>query len=379
MGLPAFSTPVLTRLSARATTRLATVAAGLTVVLAVSLGAVVPAAQADNPPTPGAFTGYGFDQCNAPTQAAMDAWWRSSPFKAAGIYISGDSRACTAQPNLSPTWVAQQLATGWKLLPITLGPQASCTTRAKYLQQVRINPLSTGDYAAARTQGSQEAAKTVAAASALGITPGSTMYYDLEAFSITNVACRDSAMAFLSGWTLQLHAQGYVSGAYSSAASGIKVIDAGRAAPTRFTVPDQLWIADWNGVASSHTSYIPDDGWAGQRIHQYQGGHNETWGGVTINIDSNWVELGGVAVTRSAASCGSVKKLVRLAPGSRHKYAIKVLQCRLQVAGMYGGKVTGKYNKKTVAAVKTYRASVGYPVKRKDWTARAWRSLLARG
>ena len=30
------------------------------------------------------------------------------------------------------------------------------------------------------------------------------------------------------------------------------------------------------------------------RIHQYQGGHNETWNGVTFNIDSNF-EDGPVA------------------------------------------------------------------------------------
>ena len=60
--------------------------------------------------TPGDFTGYGFDQCLAPTQKAMNRWLRSSPFLAAGIYISGKSRACREQPNLTPTWVSTQLA-----------------------------------------------------------------------------------------------------------------------------------------------------------------------------------------------------------------------------------------------------------------------------
>ena len=27
-------------------------------------------------------------------------------------------------------------------------------------------------------------------------------------------------------------------------------------------------------------------------MKQYLGGHNETWGGVTINIDSNFIDLG---------------------------------------------------------------------------------------
>ena len=80
--------------------------------------------------TPGDFTGHGFDQCLAPTQSAMNTWWKKSPFSAVGIYISGDSRACRSQPNLSPTWVATQVARGWRLLPIALGPQASCQPRA---------------------------------------------------------------------------------------------------------------------------------------------------------------------------------------------------------------------------------------------------------
>ncbi|HYG94365.1 MAG TPA: glycoside hydrolase domain-containing protein, partial [Nocardioides sp.] len=79
-----------------------------------------------NPVTPGDFTGYGFDQCLAPTQQKMDAWLHHSPFLAVGIYISGNSRWCRDQPNLTPDWIRTQLRKGWRLLPITLGPQASC-------------------------------------------------------------------------------------------------------------------------------------------------------------------------------------------------------------------------------------------------------------
>ena len=60
-----------------------------------------------------------------------------------------------------------------------------------------------------------------------------------------------------------------------------------------FTLPDQIWIARWDGKANTSTSYIRDDGWLpGGRMKQYQGGHNETWGGVTINIDRNYLDLG---------------------------------------------------------------------------------------
>jgi hypothetical protein len=36
---------------------------------------------------------------------------------------------------------------------------------------------------------------------------------------------------------------------------------------------------------------VPASEWAShQRLHQYRGGHNETYGGVTINVDSNYVD-----------------------------------------------------------------------------------------
>ena len=165
-------------LAPRSPRRLLTVAGTALATLVAGLAFVSPA-RASTVVTPGDFTGYGFDQCVAPTQSAMDAWLTSSPFWAVGIYISGDSRACTDQPNLTPTWIDTQLANGWRLLPITLGPQASCTTRERYLHQVRINPSPAGSYAAARSQGRAEAAKTIRAAQALVISSGSTLWYDI--------------------------------------------------------------------------------------------------------------------------------------------------------------------------------------------------------
>src|SRR5215212_947297 len=146
--------------------------------------AVIPA-QASSVVTPGNFTGYGFDQCLAPSQGAMDAWLKNSPFLAVGIYISGDSRACRSQPNLSKTWVNTQLRNGWRLLPITLGPQASCSPRfPRYGNDETINPRpgANGQYGKARAQGRAEAVKAVAAAQALGIAPRSTLWYDIEGF-----------------------------------------------------------------------------------------------------------------------------------------------------------------------------------------------------
>src|SRR6476659_8837737 len=253
------------RATSRSSRRLMTrsVLAVLATVASLAATLVVAApADAGNRVTPGSFTGHGFDQCTAPTQRSMDAWLNASPYWAVGIYLPGASRGCLSQPNLTPAWVSTQLARGWRLLPITLGPQAWCTTRERYLHQVRINPSSSGSYATARQQGSAEASKTVAAAQKLGITAGSTLWYDIEAFSITKTDCRESALSFLSAWTDRLHALGYASGIYSSGASGIKMLDDARATrPGTYTMPDQLWVADWNGRAETASRYVRSDGW----------------------------------------------------------------------------------------------------------------------
>src|SRR4051794_9766559 len=307
---------------------------------------------AANRVTPGNFTGYGFDQCTAPTQKAMDAWLTSSPYWAVGIYISGDSRGCLRQPNLTPTWVSTQLAKGWRLLPITLGPQAACTTRERYLHQVRINPSSSGSYPTARQPGSAEASKTVAAARKPGISGPSTLWNDIEAFSITKTTCRESALSFLSAWTDRLHALGYVSGIYSSGASGIKMLDDARATrPGAYTMPDQLWIADWNGRADTASSYVRSDGWMPhRRMHQYRGGHNETYGGVTINIDNNWLDLGrGSTPGKEPVHCGGVPYNFTTYYSRRTGDTgalVKAAQCLLTGQKMYAGKINRVYGSK---------------------------------
>src|SRR3954470_22786 len=173
--------------------------AATTLAVAVGLTTAVPAGSAAtaNVATPGSFRGYGFDQCLAPTQRSMDAWLNHSPFLALGIYISGASRACREQPNLTPTWVTTQLAQGWRLLPITLGPQAPCNPAfPRYGNDPVISTKTnaSGAYQKAFDQGTAEASTTVAAAQALGIVPGSTLWYDLEGYSVTNTACRESSL-----------------------------------------------------------------------------------------------------------------------------------------------------------------------------------------
>ncbi|MCF6376166.1 DUF1906 domain-containing protein [Nocardioides KLBMP 9356] len=335
--------------------------------------------------TPGDFTGHGFDQCLAPTQAAMDAWWKKSPFSAVGIYISGDSRACRSQPNLSPTWVAAQVARGWRLLPIALGPQASCQPRfPRYEDDFTISPKPAGGYAAAAAQGTAEADKNAADAMAYGIGPGSTLWYDLEGFDLTNTACRESALAFTSAWVTRTKALGYVAGFYSSASSGIKMLDDARTQrPGQFALPDRIWIARWDGRADTSTTYIPEDGWRpGGRMKQYRGGHNETWGGVTINIDTNFIDLGAGSVPVPEGRCPGTRlgywKYPTLSPTSAQPTRVKVLQCLLTEQGTYSGPVNGSYDAATIAAARAWQAARKFTPS-DTFEKRHWTALLSAG
>jgi hypothetical protein len=361
--------------------------AALTTSVGSPLGTTAPTADSavSNPVTPGAFRGFGFDQCLAPSQAAMDTWLRQSPYLAVGIYISGASRACKVQPNLTRTWVATQLAVGWKLLAITLGPQAPCNPRfPRYGTDPVINndPGSDGRFAKARAQGVAEAQKTVTAAQALGLVPGSTMWYDLEGFDVTLNRCRNASLAFLSAWTRELHTLHYLSGVYSSAGSGIKMLDDVRvSAPTAYHLPDQIWIARWDGVADTSTSYIRADGWLpGGRMKQYLGGHDETWGGVTINVDRDWVSLGTPKAPAESHCNGVVVNLPDYpSTGTASDPArIKTLQCLLTEQHAYAGKISGVWNPATVTAVTAWQQKHALPV-RTWWGRRAWMTLLSAG
>jgi hypothetical protein len=212
----------------------------------------------------------------------MRAWRRSSPYRAIGVYIGGLNRACS-QPNLTSRWVEEQVEAGWHLIPTYVGLQAttsSCTSCAK------LNPSS------AVAQGVAAANDAVADAEAIGMGPGSPIYNDMESYTRTSSAT-SSTLAFLAAWTKRLHALGYQSGVYSSSASGISDL-ASRSGPG-YALPDHIWIANWNGRQDTDDPFVPDNMWSRhQRIHQYRGGHDETWGGVTINIDNNYLDGGTV-------------------------------------------------------------------------------------
>jgi hypothetical protein len=223
------------------------------------------------------FTGLAFDTCTAPTVAQLSAWL-ASPYRAVGIYIGGVNRSC-AQPQLTPSWVSSVTRMGYRLIPIFMGYQAPCTTRTNAVKMT---------VPSATSQGALQAREAVAAARSLNLLGGSAIYADMEHYNINDATCRTTVLRYLSAWTKQVHALGFLSGVYAHQNSGAVDLAAAYNSSS-YARPDALWIARWDNNSSlSGWPTVPNTFWAvGQRGKQYQGDHNETHGGVTLNIDSD--------------------------------------------------------------------------------------------
>ncbi|UUN30294.1 glycoside hydrolase domain-containing protein [Streptomyces sp. FIT100] len=321
-------------------------------------------------PQPGSYLGKGFDACTAPSQAAMDAWQTSSPYSAVGVYISGSFRGC-AQPNLTASWVTAQTANGWRLIPIDVGRQAPCTS---YSLKMSADP------ATARSQGVTAAAGAITAASNLGIPAGSAIYSDIEAYTST-ASCKAAVLSYLSGWTERLHSSGYLSGFYSSAASGIRDA-AGEYDNSAYTRVDHLFYAWWNGAADTDTgTYVPASQWSDhQRIHQYVGEVTESYGGYSINIDRDYLDV-GTGTTPPTPTCTGANldftAYTTVQSGSTGGL-VKAAQCLLKAAGHDPGTPDGVFGPDTTTAARNFQTGTGLTA---DGAVgpRTWTALLSRG
>lgn len=235
------------------------------------------------------FRGSAFDTCSAPSRKTMAAW-RTSPYQAVGVYISGRNRACT-QPELTASWVTDVSAMGWKLLPINMGSQAPCRDNKKKSRMAVRTAAETG---------TAEAAAAVLAAKNLGLLPGTPIYADIEPYNADRARCVRAVAVYLSAWTRELHRSGYLSGMYGTLGSGMTDA-ADRYASTAYARTDAVWVARWDRSPSlTGWANVPDDRWArSQRVKQYRGDHRETYGGVRLLIDSNSVDAPVATVART--------------------------------------------------------------------------------
>lgn len=241
----------------------------------------------------------GFDKCQAGSTAQMQIWWDNSPHHDTNIYMSGRNRACPNQPfTNNPAWIDAVSAQGWGLIPTIVGYQSPCTAST-------TSAKLSYDVAVAEQQGRGEADIAVADANSIGLTTGSVLYYDMERYdeTVSTPGCRTATVAFLKGWTERVHQLGYISGVYGSPTNAVGDW-IGMAPSSRM---DAVWLARWDNVMSVWTynapsPVVPTNVWNNhQRIKQWQAPHNETWGGVTFNIDGNIADgpVAGVPIPKN--------------------------------------------------------------------------------
>ena len=240
--------------------------------------------------------GQGFDKCEIPSLAQMQTWSEASPYQAVNLYIGGSSRAC-ANSVLSSSYLSLLYQQGWKFIPTWVGPQAPCTGYPSRMS---------GSVTEAYQQGMNQADLAVARLAALGLTDvdqtGSVVYYDIEPYG-TDTTCRAAVNAFMNGWVAQLHARGHLAGVYGSTLCNTSLSDFQYIT----NVPDVIWPARWyHNLGEGYYdptanvwnlgSCIPNTAWPNhQRIRQYEGDHDELWGGLILAIDSNAID-GVVAI-----------------------------------------------------------------------------------
>ncbi|MFD5435582.1 DUF1906 domain-containing protein [Kitasatospora sp. NPDC127067] len=228
------------------------------------------------------WSGPAFDACTAPSLDTLTTWRDASPYGAVGIYTSGSQRGCD-QPRLTAEWVRQARALGWRFLPVHVGLQAPCADPGR--KPKRIDP------AKAAEQGREEAEEAARALHTLGLAKGSPVYLDIEAYPMRDPACGQAVVDFTLGWTAALHDADYRSGFYSSLDSGIADLAAAARAGSS-PMPDALWYARWDDRADTDGSggLAPDLWSLHQRVHQYHGNVEETFGGATLTVDRNHVD-----------------------------------------------------------------------------------------
>ncbi|MFE9251994.1 glycoside hydrolase domain-containing protein [Streptomyces sp. NPDC007088] len=228
------------------------------------------------------FEGRAFDTCTAPPLSTMRGW-RDSGYGGVGVYFGGRGRACPSQPYLDAEWTRGVSALGWSVLPVYVGSQAPCVA-AENKQAVRIgaDPVA---------QGEREGRDAVRRAAEVGIGSRSPLYLDMEQYDHRDAQCAATTLSFVRAWNRAVRAEGYVSGFYSSADSGVAHMERARRAGVA-DLPEVMWFARWGGEGSvDREPSLAAGAWQPQRrVHQYRGNVRETHGGVTLNVDRNMVD-----------------------------------------------------------------------------------------
>ena len=232
----------------------------------------------------------GFDYCGTASTSTMSSWYSPSPFGSVGFYIGGITIAsvCPATvANHTNSWVSTVTAQGWNTVPIWDGLQSPCSGNSHRFAYG-------GGYSAGFTEG----ANAITIASGLGFLSGAVLWIDLEG---DNGTCHTDTNAFIQGWTNVLKAYGYKAGVYTSTYNGNSLA-------TNSPPPDEVWFAKWDNAPSVFAlgGIVNPVYWTlHQRAKQYVTQHNETYNGITLQIDTDCLDtyVSGVTTHSLYSAC----------------------------------------------------------------------------
>lgn len=242
----------------------------------------------------GIYKGQAFDACEIPTLAQLSKWFQNSPYRGVNLYIGGISRFCSNN-NLNKAYITEIARQGWRLIPTWVGHQPPCGNYKKPFPY---------DVNEAYAYGVNNANQAKARMQEFGLLnsngKGGVVYLDVESFDPTNTACVSATRAYIQGWTKRMNELGIMGTLYATS-SNLNKAKIYNLSP----VPPAVWIAEWSSTPGYNPNaspyglrHLPDTYWSkDQRIRQYSGGLNETWGGVTINIDPNVADGPVMALT----------------------------------------------------------------------------------
>ncbi|OIV38547.1 hypothetical protein BIV57_05285, partial [Mangrovactinospora gilvigrisea] len=274
---------------------------------------------------------------------------------------------------------------GWRLVPIHKGLQPPCG--AKPTDSKISLTAST-----ATSQGTAAATEAITAAMALGLLPGSALYNDIEYYDPTNTGCRTAVLTYLSAYTRQLHAAGYLAGAYMNLGNGAKNL-ADAYTSTSYARPDALWIARYDATTSlSGWAGVDDSKWAvHQRLKQYQGDVTQTYGGVSLAVDRDQVDgpvatvagaykvTGSATVTARSGPTATSGTVTSYAPGAALSVVCQAPGAKVATTAVWDKLADGSYvSDATVSTPSTTTYSAPLPHCSYPWQVNAAAGLKER-
>jgi murein L,D-transpeptidase YcbB/YkuD len=148
-------------------------------------------------------------------------------------------------------------------------------------------------------------------------------------------------------------------------------------------MPDQIWFAWWNNNADTNGgSYINAADWANhQRLHQYFGDTNQTWGGVTVNIDGDYLDVAGSGGGGGGQNCSTVSlnfsTYSSITQGSTGAL-VSAAQCLLTAQGYFSGTVDGTFGSDASTAVQNFQTATSLSATG-TVDSHTWTALLSAG